>query len=98
MCCNVGSIEPDVQEARIGRSQPGVGLCSPHLFVLRFFKSGLTLNPHNKRHSFGLFISLFRVFSAARYPVDSRCICVYNEMGTRLCRPFSVCINTPTTW
>ena len=40
----------------------------------------------------------FRVFSAARYPVDSRCICVYNEMGTRLCRPFSVCINTPTTW
>ena len=41
---------------------------------------------------------IFRVFSAARYPVDSRCICVYNEMGTRLCRPFSVCINTPTTW
>ncbi|KAI0223908.1 hypothetical protein LSAT2_025020 [Lamellibrachia satsuma] len=35
---------------------------------------------------------------AARYPLDSRCICVYNEMGTRLCRPFSVCINTPTTW
>ena len=24
-----------------------------------FFKSGLTLNPHNKRHSFGLFISLY---------------------------------------
>ena len=42
--------------------------------------------------------TMFRVFSAARYPVDSRCICVYNEMGTRLCRPFSVCINTPTTW
>ena len=38
----------------MGRSQPGVGLWSPH-----FFESGLTLNPHNKRHSFGLFISLY---------------------------------------
>ena len=56
---NVGSIEPDVQEARMGRSQPGVGLWSPHFFVLHFFESGLTLNPHNKRHSFGLFISLY---------------------------------------
>ena len=54
-----GSIEPDVQEARMGRSQPGVGLWSPHFFVLHFFESGLTLNPHNKRHSFGLFISLY---------------------------------------
>ena len=54
-----GLCEPDVQKARIGRSQPGVGLWSPHLFVLNFFKSGLTLNPHNKRHSFGLFISLY---------------------------------------
>ena len=54
----MGSIEPDVQEARIGCSQPGVGLWSPHFFVLNFFKSGLTLNSHNKRHSFGLFISL----------------------------------------
>ena len=58
MCRNVGSIEPDVQEARIGHSQPGVGLWSPHFFVLNFFKK-LTLNPHNKRHSFGLFISLY---------------------------------------
>ena len=40
-------------------SQPGVGLWSPHFFVLYFFESGLTLNPHNKRHSFGLFISLY---------------------------------------
>ena len=55
----VGSIESDVQEARMGRSQPGVGLWSPHFFVLHFFESGLTLNPHNKRHSFGLFISLY---------------------------------------
>ena len=55
----MGSIEPDIQEARIGRSQPGVGLWSPHFFVLNFFKSGLTLNPHNKRHPFGLFISLY---------------------------------------
>ena len=43
----------------MGRSQPGVGLWSPHFFVLQFFESGLTLNPHNKRHSFGLFISLY---------------------------------------
>ena len=43
----------------MGRSQPGVGLWSPHFFVLHFFESGLTLNPHNKRHSFGLFISLY---------------------------------------
>ena len=42
----------------MGRSQPGVGLWSPHFFVLHF-ESGLTLNPHNKRHSFGLFISLY---------------------------------------
>ena len=55
----MGSIEPDVQEAHIGRSQPGVGLWSPHFFVLYFFESGLTLNPHKKRHSFGLFISLY---------------------------------------
>ena len=55
----MGSIEPDVQEARIGHSQPGVGLWSPHFFVLHFFESGLSLNPHNKRHSFGLFISLY---------------------------------------
>ena len=53
-----GLYEPDVQEARIGCSQPGVGLWSPHFFVLTFFKNGLTLNPHNKRPSFGLFISL----------------------------------------
>ena len=59
LCLNVGSIEPDVQETRMGRSQPGVGLWSPHFFVLHFFESGLTLNPHNKRHSFGLFISLY---------------------------------------
>ena len=43
----------------MGRSQPGVGLWSPHFFVLHFFESGLTLNPHNKRQSFGLFISLY---------------------------------------
>ena len=43
----------------MGRSQPGVGLWSPHFFVLHFFESGLTLNPHNKRHSFGLFIFLY---------------------------------------
>ena len=43
----------------MGRSQPGVGLWSPHFFVLHFFESGLTLNPHNKHHSFGLFISLY---------------------------------------
>ena len=43
----------------MGRSQPGVGLWSQHFFVLHFFESGLTLNPHNKRHSFGLFISLY---------------------------------------
>ena len=43
----------------MGRSQPGVGLWSPHFFVLHFFVSGLTLNPHYKRHSFGLFISLY---------------------------------------
>ena len=43
----------------MGCSQPGVGLWSPHFFVLHFFESGLTLNPHNKRHSFGLFISLY---------------------------------------
>ena len=49
-----GLYEPDVQEARNGRSQPNVGLWSPHIFVLNFFKRGLTLNPHNKRHSFGL--------------------------------------------
>ena len=42
----------------MGRSQPGVGLWSPHFFVLHFFESGVILNPHNKRHSFGLFISL----------------------------------------
>ena len=41
----MGSIEPEVQEARIGRSQPGVGLWSPRFFVLHFFESGLTLNP-----------------------------------------------------
>ena len=41
-----------------GAYQPGVGLWSPHFFVLHFFESGLTLNPHNKRHS-GLFISLY---------------------------------------
>ena len=55
----MGSIEPDVQEARIGRSQPGVGLWNPHFFVLNFFKSGLTLNPHKKRNSFGLLIPLY---------------------------------------
>ena len=69
----MGSIEPDVQEARIGRSQPGVGLLSQCFFVLQpgvgllsqcffvlhFFESGLTLNPHNKRHSFGIFLSLY---------------------------------------
>ena len=55
----MGSIEPDVQKARIGRSQPGVGLWSPYFFVLHFFESGLTLNPHNKHHSFGLFIPLY---------------------------------------
>ena len=55
-----GLYKPDVQEARIvRRSQPGVGLWSPHFFVLNFFKRELTLNPHNKCHSFGLFISLF---------------------------------------
>ena len=43
----------------MGSSQPGVGLWSPHFFVLHFFESGLTINPHNKRHSFGLFISLY---------------------------------------
>ena len=43
----------------MGRSQPGVGLWSPHFFVLHFSESGLTLNPHNKRHSFGLFIFLY---------------------------------------
>ena len=43
----------------MGRSQPGVGLWSPHFFVLHFFESGRTLNPHNKRHSFGLFISVY---------------------------------------
>ena len=37
-----GFYEPDVQEARIGRSQPDVGLWNPHFFVLDFFKSGLT--------------------------------------------------------
>ena len=54
-----GLFEPDVQEARIGHSQPGVGLWSPHFFVLNYLKSGLPLNLHNKRHSFGLFISLY---------------------------------------
>ena len=49
----------NIQKARIGRSQSGVGLWSPHFFVLSSFKSGLTLNPHNKCHSFGLFISLY---------------------------------------
>ena len=34
-----GLYEPDVQEARIGRSQPGVGLWSPHFFIFNFFKS-----------------------------------------------------------
>ena len=43
----------------MGRSQPGVGLWNPHFFVLHFFESGLTLNSHNKRHSFGHFISLY---------------------------------------
>ena len=43
----------------MGRSQPGVGLWSPHFFLLNSFEIGLTLNPHNKRHSFGLFISLY---------------------------------------
>ena len=33
--------------------------CGAHISVLHFFESGLTLNPHNKRHSFGLFISLY---------------------------------------
>ena len=33
--------------------------CGAHIFFLHFFESGLTLNPHNKRHSFGLFISLY---------------------------------------
>ena len=28
-----GLYEPDVQEARNGRSQPSVGLWSPHIFV-----------------------------------------------------------------
>ena len=42
--------------------------------------------------------TVFRVFFAARYPVDSRYSCVYIEMGKCLCRPFSVCINAPTTW
>ena len=32
-----GLCEPNVQEAHIGRSQPGVGLWSPHFFVLNFF-------------------------------------------------------------
>ena len=59
MRLNVGSIEPNVQEAHIEYSQPGVGLWSPHFFVLNLFKSGLTLNPQNKRHSFGLFISIY---------------------------------------
>ena len=54
-----GLYEPDIQETCIGCSQPGVGLWSPHFFVLNFFKSGLTLNPHNKRNSFGLFIYLY---------------------------------------
>ena len=53
-----GLYEPDIQEACIGRSQPGVGLWSPHFFVLNFFKWGLTLNPHNKHHSFSLHISI----------------------------------------
>ena len=56
----MGSIEPDVQEARIGRKQPSVELWRPHFFVLNFFKSGLTLKPHNKRYSFGHFIYLYR--------------------------------------
>ena len=33
--------------------------CGAHISVLHFFESGLTLNPHNKRNSFGLFISLY---------------------------------------
>ena len=35
--------------------------CGAHISVLNFFKSGLTLNPHNKHHSFGIFISLLLV-------------------------------------
>ena len=54
-----GLYEPNVLEAHIGRSQPGVGLWSPHFFVLNFFKRGLKLNPHNKCHSFGFFLSLY---------------------------------------
>ena len=44
-----GLYEPDVQEVRIGCSQPDVGLWNLHFFVLNFFKRGLTLNPNNKR-------------------------------------------------
>ena len=33
--------------------------CGAHISVLNFFKSGFTFNPHNKRHSFGLFVSLY---------------------------------------
>ena len=55
----MGSIETDDNEAHIGRRQPGVGLWSPHFFVLYCFESGVTFNPDNKRHSFGLYISLY---------------------------------------
>ena len=34
--------------------------CGAHISLFYIsLKSGLTLNPHNKRHSFGLFISLY---------------------------------------
>ena len=33
--------------------------CGAHISILNFFESGLKLNPHNKCHSFGLFICLY---------------------------------------
>ena len=56
----MGSIEPDVHEARIRRSQGAWHwVKEPTFLCFKLLKSGLTLNPYNKRHSFGLFISLY---------------------------------------
>ena len=52
-------LNPTSRRLALGVVSLAWGLWSPHFFVLHFFESGLTLNPHNKRHSFGLFISLY---------------------------------------
>ena len=43
------------------RLASGVGLWSPHFFVLNFFKSRLTLNPHNKQQTNTIFVLIVNV-------------------------------------